>query len=329
MKQNRFGKFFKDLIIDIKNNPIPFIISFLLSIMLFYYIANISVQSLLMVGDLQYRMSSKDLYIIDKKPVKVRVTLRGAEDNLKLVNEDLIRPYIKIDADKPGYYTYKISLDESYLPSNIKVSKIEPSNIKIQIDKIIRKKIDLEPNVTGTPANGYITGSIKFTNNSAVIVEGPYSVLSNIEKLKTKEVSIDGLNFPYVTKVELENEDIKIVSPASIQIIIDIRPASLEKEITNIPILLANKNEKFDYKLSVPMFNATVFIPFNTNLNISSSDLVFIIDCSYFHSTGIYVIKIIPKIYDNLFISIIKPEFVQLEITEAKSYEEDDNEKNK
>ncbi|NLJ05976.1 MAG: hypothetical protein GX435_09810, partial [Exilispira sp.] len=209
MKQNRIGKFFKDLIIDVKNNPIPFIISFLLSIMLFYYISNISVQSLLMVGDLQYKMNSKDLFIIDKKPVKVRVTLRGTEDNLKLVNEDLIKPYIKIDATKPGYYTYRIFLDESYLPSNIKVSKIEPSNIKVQIDKIIRKKINLEPDVIGTPADGYAVGSIKFTNESAVIVEGPYSVLSNIEKLKTREVSIDGFNFPYVTEVELENEEIK------------------------------------------------------------------------------------------------------------------------
>ncbi|MFN3411533.1 MAG: YbbR-like domain-containing protein [Exilispira sp.] len=319
----RVKQLFYQLLKDIKEHPIPFLISLLLSFMLFYYITNIGIQSLLTVGELQYRLKSNDLFIINKKNIKIKITLRGKPDDLKLVNEDIIKAYIDIDATKPGDYTYKVIVDKSYLPDNIKVVKSDPSYIKVSLDKTFKKKVKIEPNITGKCEKGYSVARITFTKGQYILLEGPYSILSKIDYIKTSEISVDGLNFPLTVPVKLENEFLKIISPVDNQIIIDIRPTSVLKVIDDIAILLANKNNKYDYTLSTNKFSANLLLIEEDQDKISSSDLIFVIDCKYFTSIGTYTIKIIPKTNSGINILNTNPEFVQLTITNNENYNDD------
>ncbi|NMC61458.1 MAG: hypothetical protein GYA51_19055 [Candidatus Methanofastidiosa archaeon] len=313
-KDRRIKNFINQLFKDIKEHPVPFIISLLISLMLFYYIANIGVQSLLVVGDLQYKVNSTDLFIINKKNIKIKVTLRGKTEDLKLVNEDIIKTYINIDAKKPGDYTYKVMVDSSYLPDNIRVVKIEPSSVNITLDKLFKKRVKIEPNITGKCEKGYSVSSLTFTKSPYAIVEGPYSILSNLETVKTSEISVDGLNFPLILPIKLDNDQLKIVSPVDNQIIVDIRQLSIFKKISDIPILLSNKNSKFSYTLSVNKFSADILVTEDIKDKISSSDLIFVIDCSYFQSPGVYTLKIIPKTITDINILNTNPEYIQLSI---------------
>lgn len=314
-KIKQVKSFFQRLFQDIKDHPVPFIISLLLSIMLFYYITNIGIQSLLTVGDLQYRLNSDDLFINNKSNIKVKITLRGKPDDLKLVNEDIIKTFIDINASKPGDYIFKVQVDKAYLPDNVKVVKIDPSTVKVSLDKILKKKVKLEPNITGKCESGFSISQISFTKSPYIIVEGPYTLLSGIDVVKTSEISVDGLNFSVVLPVKLQNESLKIISPNDNQIVIDIRPINILKTIENIPILLSNKNSKFNYTLSVNKFNAQILVSEDTLATLSSSDLIFIIDCSYFQSPGFYNIKIIPKTNSSINIIDTNPQYIQLTVT--------------
>lgn len=314
-KNWKLKEFFSQVFLDIKEHPFPFLISLILSIMLFYYITNIGIQSLLTVGDLQYKLNSNDLFIINKEKIKVKITFRGKPDDLKLVNEDIIKTYINIDATKPGDYVYKVIVDKAYLPENIKIVKIEPSTVKVTLDKTFRKRVKLEPKITGKCETGFTVSSVTISKSPYIIVEGPYSILSKIDSVKTSEISVDGLNFSFVAPVKLENELLKIVSPLDLQIIIDIRPISIMKTIKDIPILLSNKNSKFSYNLSINKFEANLLLTEDIQNKISSSDLIFIIDCTYFSSAGTYTIKIIPQTNLNINILNTNPEFVQLTIS--------------
>lgn len=314
-RYKRFKDYLSQIFSDIKQHPVPFLISLLLSLMLFYYIANIGVQSLLMVADLQYRLNSNDLFIINKKSIKVKITFRGKPDDLKLLNEDIIKAFINIDATKPGDYIYKVNIDQSYLPNNIRVVKIEPSSVKITLDKNFRKKVKIEPKITGKCEKGYSVAQVTFTKSPYVVVEGPYSVLSKLDKVSTSEISVEGLNFPLVVPLKLENELLKIISPLDIQVVVDIRPTSIMKIIKDIPILLSNKNNKFSYSLSVNKFEATLLLSEDFQNKISTSDLIFVIDCKYFTLPGVYTIKIMPKTDSSIEILSTNPEFVQLTIS--------------
>lgn len=312
------NKKIKDFVIqvfeDIKEHPVPFVISLVISLMLFYYIANIGTQSLLVVSDLQYKMTSNDLFIINKKAIKIKITLRGKPEDLKLVNEDIIRTYLDVDAKKPGEYNYKVLVDNQYLPDNVKVTKVEPSVVKLSLDKIFRKKVKIEANITGKCEKGYYVSQVSFTKTPYIIVEGPYSILSTIESVKTSEISVDGLNFPLILPIKLDNEQLKIVSPLDNQIIIDIRPLSIFKKVNDIPILLSNKSNRFVYNLSVTKFSADLLVTEDIKDKISSSDLIFVIDCAYFQSVGTYTLKILPKTNSDINVLSTDPEYVEITI---------------
>ncbi len=313
-RKKGFKEFLSQVFDDIKKHPIPFVVSFLLSLMLFYYITNIGIQSLLTVGDLEYRLSSDELYLINKQNIKIKIILRGKSQDLKLVNEDLIKPYIKIEATKPGEYLYNVNVDKSYLPNNIKIVKIEPSSAKVTLDKIFRKKVKIEANIKGKCESGYYVSQVSFTKSPYIIVEGPFSILSKLEKVRTSEISVDGLNFPLILPVKLEDKSLKIISPSDLQIIVDIRPLKILKIIKDIPILLSNKSNKFEYIVSQNKFDAKVLISEDLSDKISPSDFIFVIDCSYFQNAGVYTIKIIPK--TDLPINIVStvPEFIKLTV---------------
>ncbi len=308
------SEFISRLFNDIKEHPLPFLISLILSIMLFYYITNIGVESLLTVGDLHYNLMLNDLFVINKQNIKVKVTLRGKPQDLKLVNEDIIKPYLNITANKPGDYTYKVNIDQAYLPENVRIVKIDPSSVSVSLDKIFKKKVKLEANIAGKPQTGYSVSKVSFTKSEYVVVEGPYSILSKVESVKTNEISIDGINFPLVLPIKLENESLKIISPSDNQVIIDIKPLKILKVIKDIPILLSNKNNKFNYSLSQNKFEISLLTTQDLADKISSSDFIFVIDCSYFQNYGVYTIKIIPKFIDSITIISTSPEFVELTI---------------
>ena len=143
-----------------------------------------------------------------KIPKTVSIKLKGKGWKLIAVDlgseSDYVIPVGK-DTGKRNINLYNYYVENQWLSSEIEVINISPDTLSFDVEKIVSKKLPIQPNVTFNFKPGYGLASPMSIAPESTTVYGPAKYLKELKSVPTEKSEFDGLDNKSVELVELKN----------------------------------------------------------------------------------------------------------------------------
>jgi len=122
---------------------------------------------------------------------EVNVHIRGAYSQISQLGRNDVAVVVDLTDLKPGSTVLALSPDQVSAPLGVEVTQVDPATLTVTLEKSGVATLPVHPEVEGTPAPGYVVGSITVDPTSVVVV-GPVSRLEAVSSATTETVSVDG-----------------------------------------------------------------------------------------------------------------------------------------
>lgn len=186
--------------------------SVLIAVLLWLQVHGQGMGSVRMDVALQVRDVPKDMVIVNDLPEQVSITISGLQAQLNsLEAKDL---FVSVDASSlnmPGVIEQALNFETIDLPVGLKVEKIQPDSVQLQVDHIISRTLKINP-VFDLPQD-WETEHVVITP-AVVKLAGPEVWLSTLSEVETVAVRLQltqGLFDVKTTLVPLSGQDIHLM----------------------------------------------------------------------------------------------------------------------
>ena len=260
---------------------------------------------------------------------KVSIIIKGSKGILKQTNRASfkIKASVKLSDYIPGeFYTLRLDTSNISTPLGVKVERIEPRDLSLNLDRKISKKVKVVPTFTNKDAltQGYAVDKVSF-KPSEVMIAGPESILEKIYSVKSAPIPLSSSlidSFDYETNILKEPST--SISPEKVKARVEIIRKSKTVTIKNLAIKILeapSKTGKFKVELLSSPHVAVTLNGLNSTIDLLKSTSVKpYIDISSLDTAGTFSVDVACRINskDKIMIKNIYPEKVQVKITSAK-----------
>jgi len=173
--------------------------------------------------------------IINPVPT-VNVRLRGSKKAIRQLSPYMVDVQVALSQQQKGSATLNLSSDNVLAPDGLEVVSIEPSTIRVELEREVTQRVTVVPKLVGTPAAGSVTEEPEVFPNQ-VLVTGPQSMLARIESLSTQPINLDGRAATFEETVPVVPPDplIQIVQPSRVTVRIPMKLPAGEQAATPEP----------------------------------------------------------------------------------------------
>ncbi len=186
--------------IDIK------LLSLFLAIILWLYIAggeNPMVENFIDISLTQTNLS-EDL-AIKEFPTNVSVGIKGPKNIINNISSHQINGIVNFsEISKEGLYKLKVEVTP---PKKTQITRIIPSEIKIEVEEVLTKEVEVEYSLIGVPEKGYSLTDEPQLNPSKVRIIGAQSVIENLKQIICA-IDISGIKENLSRKIKIKAVDI-------------------------------------------------------------------------------------------------------------------------
>lgn len=142
----------------------------------------------------------EDLILTARSSDAVDIRVRGSRGALRRVPADLEYEVELADA-KPGTISREVDLTALDVGRGAQIVSRSPTQLDFTLERKITRRVNLEPAVAGTPAEGYVLGEAQVTPHR-VLVTGAESELLRLEDLPTETIDVTGATEPIERSVK-------------------------------------------------------------------------------------------------------------------------------
>ena len=208
-------------------HPMQFLVALVTAFLLWYTLAaerseNISVRGV--KARLTLVNIPRDLVLTSSVPDTVSLQLRGP---LSRALDSTSPPEVLLDlADaRPGINSYPINERDIPLPSEVEVVSVDPAAITLELERQETRVLPVLPLIEGEPAPGFVVTGIRAVPAQST-VQGPESLVVELEAIPTGPISIEGASGPVETLVlpVLPDPLVRALGLTSVQVTVDIAP---------------------------------------------------------------------------------------------------------
>jgi len=109
------------------------------------------------------------------------------------------------------------------VPRGIEVVDVAPRRIRLLLDAVTVREVEVSPRIEGTPARGYILKRVTATP-PRVRLSGPRSELRRLARLYTLPISLDGHTASFSTRAMLEplGRQIRALDESAVDVAVEI-----------------------------------------------------------------------------------------------------------
>ena len=223
--------------IDIK------LLSLFFAIILWLYIAggeNPIVENFIDISLTQINLSEG--LVIKEFPANVSVGIRGPKNIINNLSSNQINGIVNFsEISKEGIYKLKVEVEP---PKKTQITRVIPSEIKVEVEKILTKEVEVEYSLIGVPEKGYsLTDEPQF-NPSMVKIIGAQSVLDNIKQIICA-IDISGIKEDLSKKLKVKAVDVNgnevkevKIEPDMVEVSISLTRGYPEKQLTVKPKII-------------------------------------------------------------------------------------------
>jgi len=253
--------------------------------------------------------------IVTSQPTKpVMVTVRGPRTILDGVDERRERLAVDLGNATPGSVPVELNADliRPELPRRLKVVRIEPSRIKIKVERLIHRRLPVKPDLAGIPPLGY-TPEASVTPPE-VDVSGPASRVNDLKEIKTEPVELHGT--PESTQHNMLLSwagDFVSFVPDHVLVGINFQPTMMSRKFEHVEVAVRNLSEGMRAKVVPARIDVVVQGPQRVLTNYNLDDGSVYVDAAGL-DPGSH--RVVPRaeLAQSLEVSRREPELVRLEI---------------
>ena len=181
----------------------------------------------------------KGIAILDQNPRTVDVIFRGSQEDLRRLDQKLIKAVVQPKANDPaGVESVSIGRRNTEGVSGVEVVRIKPGIATFMFDYEDEKKVPVaKPETIGTPRIGKV--EIEYDPHF-VNIRGPRQRLKDKKIVFTEQVNVDGCEESFSKQVRiLSSADtwVSQIDPSEIMVKVNIVTESVSMEWTNIAVL--------------------------------------------------------------------------------------------
>jgi len=296
--------------IDIK------LLSLFLAIILWLYIAggeNPVVENFIDISLTQTNLS-EDL-AIKEFPTNASVGIKGPRNIINNISPNQISGIVNFsEISKEGLYKLNV---EVAAPKKTQITRIIPSEIKVEVEKVLTKEVEVEYSLIGVPEKGYSLTDEPQLNPSKVKIIGAQSVLESI-KQTICAIDISGIKEDLnkkikVRAVDVNGNDIKevMIEPDIVEVSISLTHGYPEKQLAVKPKIVGKPAP--GYYISEILSNPDKIKIFGNYSKISTIEFLETIPIDVSGITKSLSVKVPPALEEGL--DIVEGEIELIEVT--------------
>ncbi|MFO7982789.1 MAG: CdaR family protein [Desulfuromonadales bacterium] len=168
-----------------------------------------------------------DLTVTNEVPAQIDVRISGPRTLLVNLDEKRISIPLDLEGLSAGTTTFRRLEERLNLPTGLKVTRVSPSHVEVQLDRIQEKSLPVKVALVGKPAEGFMVDSVR-TDPARIRVEGAEKDLRGLEAISTEPLSVEMLkeDFEKVLSLTYEGNYSKL-SEDRVKVFVDIEPAGM------------------------------------------------------------------------------------------------------
>jgi YbbR domain-containing protein len=215
-----------------------------------------------------YRVLPPGFVITNEHPDFVRVQIAGPQTLLSLVDPSRLVLKLDLSGVGVGQASFKLGLDSFNVPRGTAVTSISPSQIVLDVDKIVLRDLPVHVVAIGAPADGYRIGSIE-TIPPRVQVRAPSHEFAALGTVDTEPVDVTGLAAETERVAAITTSGIMMrIDPPEVTVKVGLIPVVAAKDFHGVPV--AVRDTQYQSRLQPPRINLTVR---GAKLELSKLDL--------------------------------------------------------
>jgi uncharacterized protein (TIGR00159 family) len=141
---------------------------------------------------LEYLNRDSRMQIVSTSDNTVRLYLSGSSALLSSLRPDQVRAKMDLSKAVNGTNTFPLGPTNVIFPPGLRLSRIEPAEIKVVLDAPVKKTVAVQVDWVGALAQGLILESVA-VEPAKVAISGPQSILGRIETVYTEKVDLSTL----------------------------------------------------------------------------------------------------------------------------------------
>jgi YbbR domain-containing protein len=222
------------------------VVAIALATLLWLSVAGEHVVERIMRVPLEFRNIPVELEVVGDPPATVDVRLRGSSGLLSRLEGTDVVAVIDLSTARPGSRLFHIRADEVRAPYGVEVAQVVPGTLAIELEKSAKRVVPVVPAVEGDPAPGYVVGRIT-SDPATVEIRGPESRLRRHAEAINEPVYINGTRERVrdLVTVGVGDSALRLSRPQSANVVVDVVPAPVEREIVGVPIRWRNLGTGF------------------------------------------------------------------------------------
>jgi YbbR domain-containing protein len=178
------------------------------------------------------------------EPVIETATLNveGVQAFVRTVRQKELSIVIDLSKAKEG----EVNLDLSDrpvvgLPAQVRVASIVPGSLKLKLDRIQKRRLEVNPVTKGEVADGFRLAGVHVTPDR-VELAGPSTVLRDLTEVPTDPVDVSGLkeNAEFDVGLNVPRGQLSPTSPVTFAVEVDVEPVVREQLFEEVPVTVSD-----------------------------------------------------------------------------------------
>jgi hypothetical protein len=239
------------------------------------------------------------LAVASAYPKTVRITLRGNEESIFPVLEEDVGATVTLDSHhSAGVYRAEVKVSRKGTAAGIEPLEIrvDPQEITFTIEPLTEKRVNIVPDLRGSPAYGYELVQTAVSPTS-VLIRGAKSRVQGVAALPTEEIDLTGRTGSFASKVKLilPNTLLRVAGDASADFRATIQESVVAKLFSGVGIVAADLSPHLAFRTALPA--GTVQLQ-GTQLVVDavrSDQVQLVVDASVIKRVGSYVLHPRPE----------------------------------
>jgi YbbR domain-containing protein len=239
------------------------------------------------------------LAVASAYPKSVRITLRGAEEQIYPVLEEDIEAVVSLEGKRgPGVFRAPVKVTRRGTAASVEPLevKVEPQDLTFTLEQLVEKRVPVLPDLRGSPAYGYEMVQTVVVPPSAV-VRGAKSRVQGITGLSTEEIDLTGRSASFAAKLKLglPSQLVRIAGDASVEFRATIQEAVTSRAVEGIPVTTVDLAARWIARTPLPPGRVQVRGPQLLVDGVRTDQVRLVLDCSIVKRAGAYVLHPRPE----------------------------------
>lgn len=133
----------------------------------------------------------KDMEVVRSPTERINVRFSGPRRIVLKISQSGISVPLDLTDAVEGETTFELYPSHIKAPEKVSVTRISPSSVTVTLERMIERRLPVDPDVQGKPAWGFRVGKVT-VEPETVVVKGPRSAIRASKSVKTEPLTIEG-----------------------------------------------------------------------------------------------------------------------------------------